>query len=118
MTKMQFTIEGRIARKDYIIAQLLPVAILFFLAILHAVLRAVSDLYVRTQPIMLLFLAIFIIIYTVFIYTMAIRRLHDLGMSGWYALVLLVPFVGFIFGLYLLVAPGQAIPNEYGNIPE
>jgi len=35
-----------------------------------------------------------------------LRRLTDLGMSGWWALALIVPLVGLVFQLYLLVASG------------
>ncbi len=31
-----------------------------------------------------------------------IKRLHDIKMSGWWLLLFLVPFVNFIFGIYLL----------------
>jgi uncharacterized membrane protein YhaH (DUF805 family) len=44
----------------------------------------------------------------------AVRRLHDTSKSGWYLLVGLIPFVGWIILIVLLAAeptPGQ---NEYG----
>ena len=36
-----------------------------------------------------------------------IRRWHDLGKSGWWTLLMLIPFVGFLVFLYLLFAPGE-----------
>ena len=36
-----------------------------------------------------------------------LRRLRDLGMSGWTILVALIPLVNFVFGLYLLLAAGK-----------
>src|SRR5450830_1069570 len=44
------------------------------------------------------------------------RRLHDLGRSGWWRLVSLVPFANAALGLYLLFAPGQAFPNRFGPV--
>jgi len=42
------------------------------------------------------------------------RRLHDVGHSGWWSLVALVPLANFLFGLYALFAPGQVQENEFG----
>ncbi|MFZ0737929.1 MAG: DUF805 domain-containing protein [Candidatus Acidiferrales bacterium] len=43
----------------------------------------------------------------------AIRRSHDLGRSGWFALICLVPFAGW----YLVFKPGSIEPNKYGPPP-
>lgn len=45
------------------------------------------------------------------------RRMHDVGRSGWWSLVVLVPLANFIFGLYALFAPGQDHDNDYGPSP-
>ena len=39
-----------------------------------------------------------------------VRRLNDIGQPGWYAVVVLVPCLGFLFLIYLLAAPGNAHP--------
>ena len=44
-----------------------------------------------------------------------VRRLHDLNMSGLYALLILVPIVNLILLLYLLFAPGKDKKNMYGK---
>ncbi len=45
------------------------------------------------------------------------RRLHDTGRSGWWMLIILVPFVGWIPLLVFLVLPSNPGPNEYGRGP-
>lgn len=45
------------------------------------------------------------------------RRLHDLDQSGWLSLLVIVPFINFFFGLYLLFAPGTEGSNSYGPAP-
>jgi len=45
------------------------------------------------------------------------RRMHDVGHSGWWSLVALVPVANFIFGLYVLFVPGQKHDNDYGPSP-
>ncbi|MEL7208232.1 MAG: DUF805 domain-containing protein [Actinomycetota bacterium] len=46
--------------------------------------------------------------------TAAIRRLHDLNMTGWLVLVMLIPIIGSLFQLFLLLAPGSPSDNRYG----
>lgn len=46
-----------------------------------------------------------------------IRRLHDLNRSGWFCLIILIPFVNIIFQLYLLLAQGTVGYNRYGEDP-
>ena len=46
------------------------------------------------------------------------RRLHDTGMSGWWQLVVLVPFIGWIILIILFARKGEAGPNKYGAHPE
>ena len=44
------------------------------------------------------------------------RRLHDIGKSGWFQLLGLIPIVNFYL-LYLLVQPGQPESNAFGAPP-
>lgn len=44
------------------------------------------------------------------------RRLHDIGKSGWFQLLVLVPLIGWLVLLYWFVQP-TAGPNEYGEAP-
>jgi uncharacterized membrane protein YhaH (DUF805 family) len=48
----------------------------------------------------------------------AIRRLHDTDKSGWYLLIGLIPFVGYIILIVFYVLEGTAGPNQYGAGPE
>jgi uncharacterized membrane protein YhaH (DUF805 family) len=48
----------------------------------------------------------------------AVRRLHDIGKSGWYLLVLIIPLVGIIWLLILLVREGDRGANAYGEDPK
>ena len=47
----------------------------------------------------------------------SVRRLHDLGKSGWMMLVMLIPFVGGILLLVWFVSDGQPHDNAYGAVP-
>ncbi len=47
-----------------------------------------------------------------------VRRLHDTGRSGWWALIGLVPVAGTIVLLVFTVADSQAQQNNYGPSPK
>ena len=47
-----------------------------------------------------------------------VRRLHDVGISGWWFLVAFIPFVGDIALLVLTVLDGSIGTNEYGSNPK
>ncbi|MDB5169625.1 MAG: spoU [Candidatus Saccharibacteria bacterium] len=47
-------------------------------------------------------------------FSLAVRRLHDVGRSWAYLLLTFIPFGGILLGLYLLFARGESAPNQYG----
>ena len=47
--------------------------------------------------------------------TVATRRLHDSGRSGWMQLIYLLPFIGGLILLYFLVQPSDG-PNRFGEL--
>lgn len=52
-----------------------------------------------------------------FLFVMAcfgIKRLHDINMSGWFCLLLMVPVVNIVFGLYMILKPGKPEANRFG----
>lgn len=44
------------------------------------------------------------------------RRLHDIGRSGWWQLIWLVPVIGWIILIYWCVQEGDAATNEYDEV--
>ena len=48
----------------------------------------------------------------------SVRRLHDVGKSGWNLLFIIVLLIGWIYLLYLSVQPGMPGPNQYGPDPK
>lgn len=47
-----------------------------------------------------------------------VRRLHDLGKSGWYYLIGFIPFIGGIILLVWFCTEGTRGENEYGQDPK
>ena len=50
--------------------------------------------------------------------TVGVRRLHDIGRSGWWLLIALIPLVGWIIALYWAVKAGDEQDNAYGSNPK
>ncbi len=48
----------------------------------------------------------------------AIRRLHDVGKSGWYYLLVLIPIIGPIWLIVLFATKGHQGENRYGLDPK
>ncbi len=48
----------------------------------------------------------------------AIRRLHDIGKSGWYYLLFIIPIIGPIWLIILFVTEGEQGNNKYGPNPK
>jgi len=49
---------------------------------------------------------------------LGVRRLHDIGKSGWWLLIGLVPFIGVIILLIFACMDSQPGTNEYGPNPK
>ncbi|MBZ9675282.1 DUF805 domain-containing protein [Mesorhizobium sp. ES1-1] len=48
---------------------------------------------------------------------MTVRRLHDIGLSGWLCLLILIPSIGSLIILVFALIPTQARANKWGPVP-
>ncbi|MEM9013987.1 MAG: DUF805 domain-containing protein [Pseudomonadota bacterium] len=46
----------------------------------------------------------------------SVRRFHDIGKSGWWTLIFIIPLVGLIAMIYFFIKPSEG-PNQYGEGP-
>ena len=46
-----------------------------------------------------------------------IRRLHDINRSGWWLLIVLIPFIGLITLIFFFCLKGSKNRNDFGEIP-
>ena len=107
---------GRIGRRQYLVNYLIltiggvilgfPLAFWFGLSIYN----------VSLAEALLSFLVLFIlsIIQTVFVFSLHIRRLHDIDQTGLWSLLTLLPFIGFLLLLALIFIGGDSTSNKYG----
>ncbi|MEC7761362.1 MAG: DUF805 domain-containing protein [Pseudomonadota bacterium] len=61
--------------------------------------------------------AIFTLITLIPAIAVTARRLHDVGRSGWWQLLLLLPVIGFLVIVFWAVQKGTEGPNDYGRDP-
>ncbi len=61
--------------------------------------------------------AIFTLITLIPAIAVTARRLHDVGRSGWWQLLFLLPVIGFLVILFWAVQKGTDGPNDYGRDP-
>jgi uncharacterized membrane protein YhaH (DUF805 family) len=47
-----------------------------------------------------------------------VRRLHDIGRSGWWALLMIVPLIGALILIFFAIQDSQPEANEYGPNPK
>ena len=108
---------GRARRKEYWMFTLWNVVIIMFLAALAAIGTEIgSDSFVSYIPMVLYLLyGLFILIPS---FTVSVRRLHDIGKSGWWILIGLIPVIGSIILLVWYCTEGQRCENEWGPDPK
>ena len=46
---------------------------------------------------------------------LGVRRIHDIGLSGWWIFIGLIPFIGAIVVFVFTVIAGNASDNKYGS---
>ena len=104
--KKSFTIEGRASRSEFWLFQLHVPVILYICMFLDPM----GD----SGGVLVFFLSVLGSIPAEF--SLIIRRLHDVGYSGWVFLLLLIPFIGQFYALILLLRPSEE-ENKYGPEP-
>lgn len=97
--------EGRARRKEYWMFVLFSIIVSIPLSIIDAMLFNTAEGGVG------IFGLIFQLAILVPSIAVAIRRMHDVGKSGWH---ILIPF----YNLYLAVTEGDRGPNQYGPDPK
>ncbi|ATQ78385.1 cell division protein FtsK [Massilia violaceinigra] len=110
-TPRLLALHGRIGRVRYLVY----VSLLTSLLIAAAVLM-VAALMPFDAPVSSLALLMLIPLLSM-LFVMTRRRLNDLGCSGWWSLLGLIPFVNLVVGLWPLLEAGNPGENAYGLPP-
>ena len=101
------TFDGRASRAEY-----------WWFALFYTIVYVVAlviDLAAGTTFVFILIVSLGLLLPTV---AAGVRRLHDVGKSGWWYLIALIPFIGGIWLLVLCVQAGTPGQNQYGPPPQ
>ena len=99
-TKKYAVLSGRASRSEF-----------WYHYLFFAIGAAITTL---IHPILYLVFALGLTIPTISVH---VRRLHDIGKSGWFYWIILIPFVGAILMIIWLCKKGTEGENEYGFDP-
>ena len=103
--------EGRASRSEYWWFVLFTVIAYIIAAIMDAIIFGIE----LTDPTPISWtLQIGLLLPTL---AVSVRRLHDIGKSGWYVLITLIPIAGLILLIVWYCNDGEPVPNMYGPVP-
>ena len=103
---------GRTRRKEYWSFVLLLFVVSLVIGFIEGML-GLSGMVGTYGPLSWLFLLI-VLIPSI---AVGVRRFHDLGKSGWWILIGIVPILGALVLIFFFVQEGEKGPNEYGPDP-
>ena len=108
-----YNFKGRARRSEYWYFALMNIIILIVAAVLDNVLGLTFGVLPYGYLYVAFALAVFIPGLAV-----AVRRLHDVGKSGWFYFIVLIPLIGAIWLLVLFFTEGDHGENQYGPDPK
>jgi uncharacterized membrane protein YhaH (DUF805 family) len=111
--KKYFIIKGRASRSEYWYFQLLFSPIAFYAGFWS---DPVSTGLIDPPPFYLISLALLVLLFIPAV-TSQVRRFHDKDKSGWFILINLIPFIGWIIVLVICIDKGTAGKNRFGQYP-
>ena len=109
--------SGRARRKEYWMFTLFQLLVMIVLMILDNVLGLDFEIQGISLNYGYLYL-IGIIVHFIPSFSVLVRRLHDVGKSGWFYLIALIPLIGAIWLFVLFVTEGKKEDNKWGPDPK
>ncbi|MDR0874052.1 MAG: DUF805 domain-containing protein [Prevotellaceae bacterium] len=108
--------SGRARRTEYWMYTLFNVIAIFILAILMVLLALTGSSVLAAAGTILYYLyALAVLVPSL---AVCVRRLHDIGKSGWFYFIGFIPFVGIIILLVWLCTDSQPGANNWGENPK
>ena len=124
MENIKKLFRGRLSRKNYLLALLMvPIMViisLFIVLLITAIALSLArdiglDLGFITILLRSVSLVLIVVLSIIFVLSFHIRRLHDMGKSGWW--VILSFFFTPFFIIWVLISGSDKQENNYGPVP-
>lgn len=117
MTSHFANFSGRARRKEY-----WSFALFAMLALIAAVgIGMAADSSSGTledyPPVTIALVVLVMLVFFIPSISVMVRRIHDLGLSGWFYLLFFIPYVGNLILLVFALMPSQKFENKYGPVP-
>ena len=109
--------SGRARRKEYWMFVLVQTIVMIGLMILDSFLGLDFELQGISLGYGYLYL-IGLIVHFIPSLAVVVRRLHDVGKSGWFYFIFLIPLIGVLWLLVLYCTEGQKQDNKWGPDPK
>ena len=114
--------NGRARRKEYwMYTLILTVLLIALMAIMFSALSLSDETRIETGPsgyLTVLLFFVFLVAHFIPSLALTVRRLHDTGKSGWWYLIVFVPYLGnFVIFIFTLI-DGDEGENKYGPNPK
>lgn len=109
---------GRARRSEYWYFRLATAVIFFLFIILGVVLYAITSNGSLAVGLACGLLVLYSLATLIPSLSVSVRRMHDIGKSGWTIFVAMIPLVGPIWMLVLLFTEGDSGENYYGSDPK
>jgi uncharacterized membrane protein YhaH (DUF805 family) len=110
---------GRLSRLGFLLGFIYffapVVGIIFLYALTDLILGNIHPISTILSIIYYLFSVGWLALWLPVILGLYVRRWHDLGQSGWWVLLWLIPPANFFATLWLLITPCDMKPNKYGD---
>lgn len=111
-----FVISNRANRKEFILFSVLQTLATTVYSLASG-LDAINYISSAVATLITFPLVMFCILSIIPSFTLTVRRLHDIGRSGWWLLLVFLPIIGVIALLFMGLFRGDRHPNQYGNVP-
>ena len=113
MAWLLFSLRGRASRQAYWLSYLMLVCLNAVIVgqILGAEEASYADVAAAIGP----------IVFIATIYSnlaVTVKRLHDVGYSGFLSVAMFVPLINFFFTIWVGILPGTAGPNQFGDVTD
>ena len=101
--KKSFT--GRMSKLDYLLF-IVPMLVISYLLSLPSFILPILSI-----------LSIISLAFILPSFACTARRLHDLNMTGWLSLLMIIPIINILLAVYLCITDGQKEANQFGAPP-